>query len=310
MRIGIVTDSACDLPLSYREKHNILTLPIGLRFGEEHSLDIRDPIQTKGFYQRYSVEKHIKAETTPLSADEVSKLFLEHWVLDYDLLLVITISKSRSLVYENTIKASFKIRHDCRELRRQAGINTAFTLMVMDSQTLFTGQAVLVQEAVQLIESGVPFDQLRSSIEKLSEFVYGYLVPNDLSYLYNVASTKGDRSVSWLSHKVGTLADIKPIIQVNRGETIPIAKHRGFNETLSKLFDRAKQAINRGLLTNSIAMSYAGDPAFIRKLSEYQSFCEFAKQAGLHITLSVMSTTAGINVGPGAFAMAYVAPKE
>jgi DegV family protein with EDD domain len=307
MRIGIVTDSACDLPLSYREQHNILTLPIGLRFGEEHSLDIRDPIQTKDFYRRYSVKRGVKAETIPLSADEVARLFLERWVLEYDLLLVITISQSRSLVYENTTKASFKIRSACREVRRQAGINTAFTLMVMDSQTLFTGQAVLVQQAVQLIESGVSFDQLRPSIEKLSEFVYGYLVPDDLYYLYNVASTKGDRSVSWLSHKVGTLADVKPIIQVNRGETVPIAKHRGFDETLSKLFSRAKQAIKRGLLTNSIAMSYAGDPAIIRKLEDYQSFCEFARLAGLQTTLSVMSTTAGINVGPGAFAMAYIA---
>jgi DegV family protein with EDD domain len=309
MRIGIVTDSACDLPLSYREQHNILTLPIGFRFGEEHSLDIRDPIQTKDFYRRYSVEKDTEAETMPLSIDEVAELFLERWVLEYDLLLVITVSQSRSQVYENTAKASFKIRSECRERRRQAGINSAFTLLVMDSQTLFTGQAVLVQEAVQLIESGVPFDQLRPSIERLSEFVYGYLVPNDLSYLYKRASTKGDRSVGWLSSKVGTLMDVKPIIQMNRGETVPIAKHRGFEQTLSNLFTRAKQAIARGLLTNSIAMSYAGDPEDIRKLEDYQSFCEFAKKAGMQTTISVMSTTAGINVGPGAFAMAYVAPK-
>ncbi len=305
MRIGIVTDSACDLPQSYREKHNILTLPIGLRFGEEHSLDIRDPVQTKDFYQRYSEKKNIEAVTMPLAADEVADIFLERWVLDYDLLLVITISQSRSMVYENTTKASFKIRSMSHKLRRQAGINTAFTLVVVDSQTLFTGQAVLVQEAVQLIESGIPFDQLRPSIEQLSEFVYGYLVPNDLSYLYKVASTKGDRSVSWLSYKIGTLADVKPIIQVNRGETVSIAKHKGFEATLRKLFARAKQAINRGLLTNSIAMSYAGNPTVIRNLEDYQSFCDFAKRSGLQITLSVMSTTAGINVGPGAFSMAY-----
>jgi fatty acid-binding protein DegV len=115
--------------------------------------------------------------------------------------------------------------------------------------------------------------------------------------------------VGWLSSKVGTLMDVKPIIQMNCGETVPIAKHRGFEQTLSNLFTRAKQAITRGLLTNSIAMSYAGDPEDIRKLEDYQSFCEFAKQAGIQTTISVMSTTAGINVGPGAFAMAYVAPK-
>lgn len=33
MRIGIVVDSACDLPLEYLERNNIVILPITVRIG-------------------------------------------------------------------------------------------------------------------------------------------------------------------------------------------------------------------------------------------------------------------------------------
>jgi DegV family protein with EDD domain len=307
MRIGIVTDAACDLPQEYRQAHNILTLPIGLKFGEVESLDTRDPEETKAFFARYSIEKDTNAETRPLDVDEVADLFLNKWVLEYDRLLVITVAQSRSAIYENTTRASFKILKEYRQRRQQAGLDSHFAMRVMDSQTMFTGQAVLVQEAVRLIESGMAFDKLRPAIEELTNHVYAFLVPDTLYYVYNRGKERGDRSVSWLAHKLGTLMDVKPIIQMHRGETVPIAKYRGFDETLEHLFDKAREEINRGLRTRTIAMSFAGDPVVIRKRDDYREFCLFAKTSGIETTLSVMSTTAGINVGPGAFAMAYVA---
>ena len=307
MRIGIVTDAACDLPKKYRDANDILTLPIALIFGDQETLDTRDPEETKAFFRRYADNKKTHAETRPLSIDETAAIFLDQWVLDYDCLLVITVAQSRSKIYENTTRASFKILKEYRKRREQAGVSGLFTLRVMDSQTMFTGQAVLVQEAVRLINSGMPFDKLRPAIEELTNHVYGFLVPNTLDYVYHRGRARGDRSVSWMAHKLGNMLDMKPIIQMHRGETGPIAKFRGYDETLENLFDRARGEINRGLQTHTIAMSYSGDTKDIRRRDDYQNFCKFAEANGIETTLSVMSTTAGINVGPGAFAMAYVA---
>ena len=41
MRIGIVVDSACDLPLEYLERNNIVILPITVRIGEAVLADHR-----------------------------------------------------------------------------------------------------------------------------------------------------------------------------------------------------------------------------------------------------------------------------
>jgi DegV family protein with EDD domain len=307
MRIGIVTDSACDLPRAYREQHNIRILPITLRFGSEYLRDVRDPDATKAFYERYLREKQMDAETQPFTVDEVADLFLDEFVLDYDRVLAITVSSSRSPIFENATKASFKILKGYRERRAKAGIDGQFALRVMDSRTLFTGQAVLVQEAVRLLkEEETPFDQLRPAVEKLSRNVYAFLVPSTLYYVYHRGRAKGDRSVGWLQYKLGSMLDVKPVIQMYRGETGPVAKHKGYDAAVGDLFDRARREIDAGLRTKTVAMSYAGDPNDVRQRDDFKRFESDAADAGVQTTLAVMSTTAGINVGPGAFSLAYI----
>jgi len=307
MRIGIVTDSACDLPRAYREQHGIRILPITLRFGSDYYRDVRDPEDTKAFYKRFIAEPDVDAETQPLTVDEVADIFLDELVLEYERVLVITVSSSRSPIFENTTKASFKILKGYRERRAKAGLEGPFALRVMDSQTLFTGEAVLVQEAVRLLEEEqVPFDQLRPMIEKLTRHVYAYLVPNSLHHVYHNGRKKGDKSVSWLKFKLGTMLDVKPVIQMYRGDTGPVASAKGFDAALKDVFGRARAEIDRGLRTRTVAMSFAGDPEVIRSRPDFKAFEAHADAAGVQTTLAVMSTTAGINVGPGAFSLAYI----
>jgi fatty acid-binding protein DegV len=184
----------------------------------------------------------------------------------------------------------------------------SFYLTVLDSKTLFTGEGVLVHEAVRLLEEqNLSFGVLRGIIEQLSQQVYGYLVPEDLFYIRHRASKKGEKSIGLISYHFGSLLDIKPIIGFHRGESQPVEKDRGFDRALIKLFDIARQAIDRGLATPLINTSYAGNPEVIRRKRAFVDFERYAKDRGVEALLSVMSTAGGINVGPGAFALAYIA---
>ena len=49
MRIGIVVDSACDLPREFLQEHRITVLPISVRIGDETLVDDRDPEVTRRF---------------------------------------------------------------------------------------------------------------------------------------------------------------------------------------------------------------------------------------------------------------------
>lgn len=308
VRTGVVIDSACDLPQSYIQSHGIHIMPINLHFGYDTFRDVRDPEATQAFYRKYLAEKTLDAETVPFSTEQIRALFLDELVLKYDRVLVITIAQTRSPIFANATEASFAILKQYRERRQKAGMTGSFYLSVVDSKTLFTGQGVLVHEALRLLEQeNLPFGALRNTVEQLSQQVHGYLVPEDLFYIRHRASKKGEKTVGLLSYHVGSLLDIKPIIGFHQGESQVIAKERGFDRALIKLFEIARQTIDQGLATRIVNTSYAGNLEVIRRKWALADFERYANAHGIEVLLSVMSTTAGVNVGPGSFALAYIA---
>lgn len=309
VRIGIVIDSTCDLPRSFIEQHGLEILPVLMRFGHMSFRDLRDPEQTMDLYRRFVAEKNLDITTTPLSTKAIRDLFLDEWVLKYDRVLVVTVSSSRSAMYEHATQASFMILSGYKERRRAAGLEEQFGLRVVDSQSLFTGQAVIVHEALRAIQSpeGILFDQLRHHVENFTRQVRAFVVPKNLFYVRNRAHRKGDKSMGLLKYQVGSMLGLKPILQCYRGETESVANVRGYDRAVNKLFEIAIEAIERGLLSKVVCMSYAGNPETVKSMRGYDAFMRCAASHKVETLLSVMSTTGGIHVGPGAFSLAYAA---
>ncbi len=308
-KIGIVIDSACDLPRSFIEQHGIEIMPVMMRFGRMTFKDLRDPEQTMDFYRRFVAQKELEVSTTPLSTNAIRDLFLDQLVLKYDRVLVITVSSRRSALFENATQASFMILSGYKERRHAAGLDEQFGLRVIDSKTLFTGQAVVVYEALRTIhaQDEIMFDKIRQHVESFSQHVSAYVIPQDLFYVRSRAHQKGDKSVGWLKYQLSTTFDIKPILRTYRGETDSVANVRGYEKAVQKLFEMAIDAIEGGLLTKVVCMSYAGNPEVVKSFRGYDEFIQCAMSNKVETLLSVMSTSAGIHVGPGAFSMAYAA---
>jgi len=308
VRTGFVIDSACDLPQSYLQEHDIHIMPISLHFGYDVFEDVRDPEATQAFYRKYLAEKTLDAETAPFSVEKIKALFLDDLVLKYDRVLVIVIAQTRSPIFAHATEASYAILKQYRERRQNAGLSGSFYLTVVDSKTLFTGEGVLVHEAVRLVEENrLSFGAVRSVVEQLSQQVYGYLLPDDLFYIRYRASRKGEKSIGLLGYHFGSLLDIKPIIGFHRGESQVIGKERGFDRALIKLFGMVGQAIEQGLATRIINLSYAGELDVIQRKRAFVEFEQSANAQGIEVLLSVMSTAGGINVGPGSLALSYIA---
>lgn len=308
MRTGIVIDSACDLPVEYIKHHDIHILPISLHLGYELFKDVRDPEATQEFYRKYLLEKTLDAETAPLSAEQIKELFLNELVLKYDRVLVVTITQTRSSIFANATEASYAILKEYRQYRQKAGIPGSFYLTVVDSKNLFTGVGVLVHEALRLLhEEHLTFGTLRGAIEQLSQQVYGYLIPDDLFYIRHRAIKKGEKSIGLIGYHFGSLLDFKPMIRFHRGISEVVGKERGFNRALISLCGITRQAIEQGLATKVVNISYAGNPEIIRRKRAFIELESYAKERSIEMLLSVMSTTAGINVGPGALALSYIA---
>ena len=306
-KIGLVVDSTCDLPRSFIDQHGIEIMPINVHLGTILKKDTRDPDETMEIYRRYVGQKDIEITTAPMSVKAIKDWFLDQLVLKYDRVLVITGSSTRSATFENASKASFMILSSYKEHRKAAGLDEQFAMRVLDSKTLFTGLAVTLYEAARALKTqeDILFDKLRQHIESFSQNVRGYLVPQDLYFLRSRASQKGEKSVGWFSYQMGGMLDTKPILEAYRGETNAVAKVRGFENAVKKLFEMASAAISAGLKTRVICMSYGGNPEEVKNFPGYAEFMKVAQANKVDVLLSVMSTSAGVQVGPGAFSLAY-----
>ena len=107
MRIGIVVDSACDLPREFLDQHGVLIMPITLRIGDALIEDRRHPEETQAFYARHLDRKSEDfAESIPYSVAQIERLFLERLVLDYDYVFCLTITSTRSPIFDHAMQAS------------------------------------------------------------------------------------------------------------------------------------------------------------------------------------------------------------
>jgi DegV family protein with EDD domain len=304
MRIGLVVDSACDLPKSFIDQHNIIILPVTIRIENEDFIDKRDPQETINFYRSHVGEKGHNAESAPFSVEQIQELFLSRVVIEFDYAICETVTRLRSPIFENATKASFAILRGYKEVRKQHSVEGPFALRVINSKTLFCGQGVLAAETIRMIQEGVNVNEIRSRIEKLTEDVYSYLVPRDLYYIRARAQKKGEKSVGFLGAAIGTMLDIKPIIRAYREVTGPVSKARGFDQACEKLMQYAVRRIQAGLLAPTICISYGGDPEDIKLIPGYDALMQEAQKNGIQVLVSVMSMTAGVNIGPGGLGLA------
>lgn len=218
MRIGIVVDSACDLPQDFIQRNNVIVLPISVRIGEAVLADHRDEEATLSFLHAHVAERGHEAETTPFSVNQIRDLFLQRLVIDYDHVFCLTIPL-RSQIFDNATQASFAILNDYKPVRQAAGHTSPFALRVIDTLNLFAGQGITAVEAVRLRAQGLGVAPIRARLEQLAEHTYGYMIPRDLYYLRARARTKGDRSVGLIGAALGSALDIKPVLRAYRGVT-------------------------------------------------------------------------------------------
>jgi DegV family protein with EDD domain len=307
MRVGIVVDSACDLPKDFIEQHAIEILPISVRIDDVVQVDHRDEEATLGFLHSHIAERGASAETIPFTVEQIRDLFLRKLVIDYDYVFCVTITRTRSPIYDNAQKASFAILNEYKAVRSAAGNQTPFALRVVDTQTLFCAQGILPVEAVRLREAGEQPPRIRARLEQLAANTYGYLVPRDLYYIRNRARMKGDRSVSLLSAALGTALDIKPVLRGWRGETGPVAKVKGFEPAAQKMFEFAGRRVAAGLLTPTLTLCYGGELDEMHALPGHAQLREVCAAHNIEVYESVMSLTGMVNVGKGAVVVGFAA---
>jgi DegV family protein with EDD domain len=307
MRIGLTVDSACDQPRTFLDRNNVVVLPISVRINQTVFSDERDPEATLRFYRESLGERGHQAETLPYTVEQIRELFLTRLVCDFDFVFCLTITSTRSPIHENCVTASREILRYYHPIRQEAGLKGIFQMRVIDSQTLFAGQAIGVLEAVKMIAAGEHHNAIRERLEFLAKNTYAYMLPRDLYYLRARAAKKGDKSVSWFRAALGTALDIKPLLRAYRGQTGAVGKAKGFDAGSKLLLGYVAGQVRKGLLSPHVNLSYGGELNKLYALPGYDDLARTCEQHGVELGATVMSITGMVNVGEGALTVGFAA---
>ena len=214
--VRIITDSAADFEPWELEKMEIACIPLTVMFGET---EYRENINlSKDEFYALLLQKDELPKTAQASP-QVLIDFLKEAHSQGDGAVYVTLSSALSGTYQSAVMT-----------QQMLGYEDCF---VVDSRNATGGQRMLVEYAVKLRDEGKTAAQIAAGVEELREKIVLFACIDTLEYLY-----KGGR-ISHTTYKLGTLANIKPIITVDPTGGIQVpAKAMGMRKGMDLLCKR------------------------------------------------------------------------
>lgn len=236
MKIKLLVDSTCDLPIEYLNKNDVGVIPLIVGFGEEQYQDLIE-LTTKELYEKVK-EKNKLPKTAARSIGEFDDVFKKYLSEGYDQVLYMGLSSHFSSTLQNAVVAS-------KEYEGK--------VFVHDTLNLSTGEGLQVIKAIEFRNNGLDASQILEKLTEIAPKVRSQFAVETLEYLY-----KGGRC-SQTTYFFGKNLRIKPIIRVVDGKMVVYKKPIGkMVNALNKLLDIFKDDLpnidlSKVMITHSIA---------------------------------------------------------
>ena len=276
--VRIITDSAADLEPKEYEALGITCIPLKVMFGDteyEENVSLSKDL----FYELLSSGEYPK--TSQASPQVLMDLF-ESAKAAGDEAIYFCISSAISGTYQTA--CATKEMADCDDC------------YVVDTKNATGGQRVLLEYAARLRDEGKSAREIIAGVESIRDKIVLYACMDTLEYLY-----RGGR-ISHTVYKLGTLAQVKPIIRVTEEGAIEVpAKAMGMRKGMDFLCKRV-EAVAPSKDHNFYAM-YTGDR------SNGELLAEKFRAMGYDIPpekIINVGAAIGSHVGPNACGMVYV----
>lgn len=242
--VRIITDSAADFEPQELEKLDIACIPLTVSFGDQ---DYQENVNlTKPQFFQLLADFHGAPKTAQASPQILKDLFREAQKAG-DEAVYITLSSALSGTYQTARMIQEDV--DCPECH------------VLDSRNATGGQRLLVEYAVRLRDEGKTAAQIVEAVEAIRDKVVLYACIDTLEYLY-----RGGR-ISQTVYKLGTMAQVKPIIRVSEEGKIEVpSKAMGMRKGVDFLAKRLEQQKPSG--EHPVYVMYTPDPGNARMLQQ------------------------------------------
>ena len=274
--VRIITDSAADFTPAELTKLDITCIPLTVMFGEtEYQENVS--LTKDGFYDLLLHSGHLP-KTAQASPQVLLDIFEEAHSQGHEA-IYITLSSALSGTYQSAMMTRQLLGYeDCH---------------VVDSRNATGGQRMIVEYAARFRDQGKNAAEIVTALEAFRERIALFACIDTLEYLY-----KGGR-ISHTTYKLGTIANIKPIITVDAEGRVQIpAKAMGMRKGMDILCKHPAQG--------------APDPEqplyvmYTNNRSVAEALAEKLTAAGITVSgFAQVGAAIGSHIGPDACGLVY-----
>ncbi|MFP4437600.1 MAG: DegV family protein [Chloroflexaceae bacterium] len=279
--VKIVVDSTADMPAELCREFDIQVVPLQVRFDDEAFRDGID-ISRDEFYQRLVTSPTLPTTSTPPPGAFVE--VYERLARETDAILAIHLSGKLS----STVGVARKAAEMVPQVR----------IEVVDSHSLAMVMVYMAVAAGAAARNGAGVDELIPLVNRVRERAFFYVGLDTLHYL-----EKGGR-IGRARAFLGTLLNVKPLIEVRDGEVHPLEQVR----TGKRMMARLVELVQAQTPVEELALLYTSQrekaEALLEQIVAQQIFPRE------RIQLVQMGGVIGTHAGPGAVGVVGIKREE
>ena len=273
--VRVVTDSTADIPADMSAALGIAVIPSYVVFGAE---SYRDEVELskEEFYEKLRSTSVIPTTAAPPPAvyDETYRRLAK----ETKEIVSIHLASRYSALYSSAVLAAKNVS----EAR----------ITVVDSEQVTMGYGWMVVAAAEAAQGGASVEQIVTLVEEMKPRSRVVAVLDTLEFLH-----RGGR-VGWIRAMIGTLLNVKPIIEVRQGEIQLVERARTMQRSLGRLVERVEALgpLERAIILHADAADMA------QRVSDRLQ----AADPGWNPLIHPAGVTIASHVGPGAVGIACV----
>lgn len=280
MAVKIITDSACDLPKEYIESLNIDVMPLIVYLDDKEYED--GNIDPHEFFE--GMRQGLLTRTAQIPASTLKSHF-ESYINDEDDILYISFSSGLSGTYQTAELVKSDLLEEHPNLK----------LSIIDSKSASIGFGLIVYYAARLAEANETIETIVEKTNFYIEHIEHIFTVDDLEYLY-----RGGR-VSRGAAVMGSMLNIKPILDIKDGKLVPLTKIRGRKKALSKMISLVGERGDQ-LEKQIVAINHGDD---IETALELKKIIE-EKYGVKEFIINYVGCAIGAHSGPGTLSIFFL----
>jgi DegV family protein with EDD domain len=223
--IGVVTDSACDLPQDAADRWGIEIVPLNIRFGDDELVD-REELSTDEFWARCARSPELPSTAAP-SPGRFEQAYRTLAARGIDGIVTVTLSGALSATNQSAELAARTVADDGIDVR------------VVDSRSVTLGLGMIALACAERSAAGASIDEVAAHAAALAARTRVFGALDTLENLKKGGRIGNARAL------LATALSIKPIIEVADGVVEQHGKQRTRSKALAYLVEKVSSFAGR-----------------------------------------------------------------